>query len=95
MLQSNRLVADAARSFADNRVNGIEANEARIPRTDGATADAGDGTGAAHRLRQGGRDCHDGAPKRDNAPGRVVRLGHLGTGEFESPMRPERMARPG
>ena len=47
MLQSIRLLADAARSFTDNCVVGIEADETRIARADGALADAGDRAGAA------------------------------------------------
>ena len=45
MLQSIRLLADAARSFTDNCVVGIRADEARI-RADGTLADAGDGADA-------------------------------------------------
>jgi fumarate hydratase, class II len=95
MLQSIRTVADAARSFADNCVNGIEANEARIrelmerslmlvtalaPRI--GYDKAAEIAKTAHR---------NGTTLREEA----VRLGHLDAGEFDSLVRPERMTRPG
>jgi fumarate hydratase, class II len=95
MLQPIRLVADAARSFADNCVNGIEANEARIrelmerslmlvtalaPRI--GYDKAAEIAKTAHR---------NGTTLREEA----VRLGHLDAGEFDSLVRPERMTRPG
>ena len=53
-LQSIRLLGDAARSFTDNMVAGIEANEERIERADAVLADARDRAESAHRVRQGG-----------------------------------------
>ncbi len=93
MLQSIRLVADAARSFADNCISGIEPNEARIremmerslmlvtalaPRI--GYDKAAEIAKAAHR---------NGTTLREEA----VRLGHLDTGEFDRLVRPERMTR--
>jgi fumarate hydratase class II len=95
MLQSVRLVADAARSFTDNCISGIEANEARIrelterslmlvtalaPRI--GYDKAAEIAKAAHR---------NGTTLREEA----VRLGHLDAGEFDRLVRPERMTRPG
>ena len=51
MLQSIRLIADAARSFTDHCVTGIRANEKRITGDDGAFADAGHRARAENRLR--------------------------------------------
>ena len=67
MLQSVRLLADACASFADNCVAGIEANEARIKRADGALADAGDGARAEDRLRQRRQGRQDRAQERHDA----------------------------
>ena len=64
MLQSIRLLADAARSFADNCVVGIRADKARIQRTDGAVADAGHGARADDRLRARGGDRQGGTCQR-------------------------------
>ena len=50
VLQSIRLLADAAVSFTDNCVAGIEPNRAPHRRADEALADAGDGAGAEDRL---------------------------------------------
>ena len=54
MLQSIRLLADAAASFTDNCVTGIKANEPRIAELMAALADAGHRAVAQDRLRQGG-----------------------------------------
>jgi fumarate hydratase class II len=95
MLQSIRLLADAARSFADHCVAGIRADEARIkelmqrslmlvtaltPRIGYDKAAAI--AKAAHK---------NGTTLREEA----VRLRHLSEAEFDRLMRPERMTRPG
>ncbi len=66
-LQSVRLLADGMRSFDEHCARGIEANRERIARADGAFADAGDGAGAAHRLRPRGADRQAGASRRQHA----------------------------
>jgi fumarate hydratase class II len=95
MLQSIRLLADAARSFADNCIAGIRADEARIhdlmqrslmlvtaltPRIGYDKAAAI--AKAAHK---------NGTTLREEA----VRLGHLSEAEFDRLVRPARMTRPG
>ncbi len=50
VLQSVKLMADAARSFADHCVTGIIANEEQHSELDGALAHAGDGAGTEDRL---------------------------------------------
>ena len=67
MLQSIRLLADAARSFTDNCVAGIQRQQGAHRRTDGALADAGDRAGAEDRLRQGRQDRQDRARQRHDA----------------------------
>ena len=61
MLQSIRLLGDAAASFTDNCVVGIKANEPRIRELMAALADAGDRAVAQDRLRQGGAGGQGGA----------------------------------
>jgi fumarate hydratase class II len=95
MLQSIRLMADAARSFADNCVAGIRADEARIgelmrrslmlvtalvPKIGYDKAAAI--AKSAHRR---------GTTLREEA----VRLGFLTAAEFDRLVRPDRMTRPG
>jgi fumarate hydratase class II len=95
MLQSIRLLADAARSFADNCVTGIRADEARIrdlmqrslmlvtaltPRI--GYDKAATIAKAAHR---------NGTTLRDEA----IRLGYLSGAEFDKLVRPEHMTRAG
>ncbi len=95
MLQSIRLLADAARSFTDNCVVGIRANEARIRELTERSLmlvtaltpvigydKAAAIAKAAHR---------NGTTLRDEA----IRLGHLSGKEFDRLVRPEQMVRPG
>jgi len=95
MLQSIRLLADAARSFADNCVAGIRADEARIRElmqrslmlVTALTPRIGYDKAAtiaktAHR---------NGTTLREEA----VKLGYLTGAEFDRLVRPERMTRPG
>ena len=67
MLQSIRLLADAARSFTDNCVVGIRAERGAHPRADRALADAGHRARAEDRLRQGREDREGGARQRHDA----------------------------
>ena len=95
MLQSIRLIADAVRSFTDNCVVGIRANEARIRELTERSLmlvtaltpvigydKAAAIAKAAHR---------NGTTLRDEA----IRLGHLSGKEFDRLVRPEQMVRPG
>jgi fumarate hydratase class II len=95
MLQSIRLLADAARSFTDNCVVGIRADEARIGElmqrslmlVTALTPTIGYDKAAAIA-----KAAHkNGTTLREEA----VRLGHLSEAEFDRLMRPERMTRPG
>jgi fumarate hydratase class II len=95
MLQSIRLLADAARSFTDNCVVGIRADEARIHGlmerslmlVTALTPTIGYDKAAAIA-----KAAHkNGTTLREEA----VRLGHLSEAEFDRLMRPERMTRPG
>jgi fumarate hydratase class II len=95
MLQSIRLVADAARSFADNCIAGIRANEPRIRElmerslmlVTALTPVIGYDKAAAIA-----KAAHtNGTTLRDEA----IRLGHLTGAEFDRLVRPERMVRPG
>jgi hypothetical protein len=81
-LQSIRLLADAARSFTDNCVVGIEADEDNI-KSDGALADAGHRAGAEDRLRQGRQDRQDRAQERHDAARGGGRLGYVTGAEFD------------
>ena len=76
MLQSIRLLADAAVSFADNCVAGIRADEARIGELDEKFADAGDGARAQDRIRprrrdRQGRPCQRNDAARGGNPSRL------------------------
>jgi fumarate hydratase class II len=89
MLQSIRLLADAAASFADNCISGIRANEARIGEmrknslmvTALAPKIGYDRAGAIARAAHA-----NGTTLREEA----LRLGHVSTSEFDRLVRPER-----
>jgi fumarate hydratase class II len=94
MLQSIRLVADAARSFTDNCVAGIRANEARIRElmdrslmlvTALAPVIGYDKAAAIAKAAHA-----NGTTLREEA----IRLGHLDGAEFDRLVRAERMIRP-
>jgi fumarate hydratase class II len=95
MLQSVRLLADAARSFADHCIAGIRADEARIRElmqrslmlvTALAPTIGYDKAAAIAKAAH-----KNGTTLREEA----VRLGHLSEAEFDRLVRPERMTRPG
>jgi fumarate hydratase class II len=95
MLQSIRLLADAARSFADNCVAGIRANESRI--TELTQRSLMLVTAVAPRI---GYDRAAEIAKAAHANGttlreEAVRLGYLSQAEFDRLVRAERMTRPG
>ena len=95
MLQSIRLLADAARSFTDNCVVGIKADEKRIRELMErslmlVTALAPKiGYDKAAKIAKTAHD--NGTTLREEA----VRLGYLTGAEFDRLVRPERMTRPG
>ena len=95
MLQSIRLLADAARSFTDNCVTGIRADEARIRElmerslmlVTALTPKIG-----YEKAAKIAKTAHaNGTTLREEA----VRLGLLSGAEFDQLVRPERMTRPG
>jgi len=95
MLQSIRLLADAARSFTDNCVSGIEANEKRIRELMERSLMLV--TALAPKI---GYDKSAKVAKAAHANGttlreEAVRLGYLTGEEFDRLMQPERMTRPG
>ena len=95
MLQSIRLLADAARSFTDNCVSGIEANEKRIRELMERSLMLV--TALAPKI---GYDKSAKIAKTAHANGttlreEAVRLGYLTGEEFDRLMQPERMTRPG
>jgi fumarate hydratase class II len=95
MLQSIRLIADAARSFTDNCVVGIEANEKRIRELMERSLMLV--TALAPKIgydksAEIAKTAHmNGTTLREEA----VRLGYLTGTEFDRLMKPERMTRPG
>ena len=95
MLQSIRLLADAARSFTDNCVVDIRANEERIEElmqrslmlVTALTPKIG-----YDKAAQIAKAAHvNGTTLREEA----IRLGHVSGAEFDRLMRPEKMIRPG
>jgi fumarate hydratase class II len=95
MLQSIRLLADAARSFTDRCVEGIRADEKRIRELMERSLMLV--TALAPRIgydkaAQVAKAAHaNGTTLREEA----VRLGFVTGGEFDRLVRPERMTRPG
>ncbi|MGH6770222.1 MAG: class II fumarate hydratase [Xanthobacteraceae bacterium] len=94
MLQSTRLLADTARSFADNCVAGIRANESRIRElmerslmlVTALTPKIG-----YERAAEIAKAAHaNGTTLRDEA----IRLGYVSAAEFDRLVRPEKMTRP-
>ena len=67
MLQSIRLLADAARSFADNCVAGIRADEKRIRELMERSLMLVTALAPQDRIRAGGADRQGGAPARHHA----------------------------
>jgi fumarate hydratase class II len=95
MLQSILLLADAARSFTDNCVLGIKANEARIrelmERSLMLVTALAPKIGYENAAKIAKTAHANGTTLREEA----VRLGFVTDAEFESLVRPERMTRPG
>jgi fumarate hydratase class II len=95
LLQSIRLMADAALSFADHCVVGISANKARIAELMQRSlmlVTALTPTIGYDKAAQIAKAAHaNGTTLREEA----VRLGFLSAEEFDRLVRPERMTRPG
>jgi fumarate hydratase class II len=95
MLQSIRLLADAAVSFADNCISGIRANEARIAELLKNSLMLV--TALAPKI---GYDRAAAIAKAAHAKGttlreEAIRLGDVSAEEFDRLVRPEKMIRPG
>jgi fumarate hydratase class II len=95
MLQSIRLIADAARSFTDNCVAGIQANEARIRELTERSLMLV--TALAPKI---GYDNAAQIAKAAHKNGTTLREEAVGGGfvtaqEFDRLVRPEKMVRPG
>jgi len=95
MLQSVRLLADGARSFTDNCVVGIRANEARIRELMGRSlmlvTALSPKIGYDNAAKIAKTAHANGTTLREEA----VRLGFVSDEEFDRLVRPERMTRPG
>src|SRR5256885_843750 len=95
MLQSIRLLADAARSFTDHCVTGIRANEAHIrelmERSLMLVTALTPKIGYENAAKIAKTAHANGTTLREEA----VRLGFLSGAEFDRLVRPERMTRPG
>ncbi len=95
MLQSIRLLADAARSFTDNCVVGIKADEKRIremmERSLMLVTALAPKIGYDKAAKIAKTAHANGTTLREEA----VRLGYLTGAEFDRLVRPERMTRPG
>jgi fumarate hydratase class II len=95
MLQSIRLLADVARSFTDNCVVGIEANEARIRELTERSlmlVTALAPTIGYDKAAQVAKTAHaNGTTLREEA----IRLGYVSAADFDRLVRPEKMIRPG
>ena len=93
MLQSIRLLADAARSFTDNCVRGIRANETRIRELTERSlmlVTALAPTIGYDKAAQIAKAAHaNGTTLKEEA----IRLGYVSAAEFDRIMRPERMTR--
>jgi fumarate hydratase class II len=95
MLQSIRLVADAARSFTDHCVTGIRANEARISelmqRSLMLVTALAPKIGYDNAAKVAKTAHENGTTLREEA----IRLGFVSGEEFDRLVRPEKMIRPG
>ncbi len=95
MLQSIRLMADAARSFADNCVLGIKANERRIrellERSLMLVTALAPAIGYDRAAEIAKRANANGTTLREEA----LRLGYVTAEEFDRLVQPEKMVRPG
>jgi len=95
MMQSIRLLADAARSFTENCVTGIKANQARIKELMERSlmlVTALSPHIGYDKAAQVAKAAHlNGTTLREEA----VRLGYVSAAEFDRWVRPEKMVRPG
>ena len=95
VLQSIRLLADAAASFTDNCVAGIEPNREHIAELMERSLMLVTALAPQHRLRQGGRDRQDAhTPTAPRCSEEAVKLGYVTAEEFDALVRPEDMVAP-
>src|SRR5205807_10201698 len=94
MLQSVRLLADAARSFADNCVAGIRANEPRIRELTERSLMLVPALAPKIGYDNAAKIAKAAHAKGTTLREEAVRLGYLTGAEFDRLVRPERMTRP-
>jgi len=94
MLQSIRLLADAARSFTDNCIVGLRANEPRIreltERSLMLVTALAPSIGYDNAAQIAKRAHHNGTTLREEA----VKGGFVSGDQFDKLVRPEKMTRP-
>src|SRR2546423_257395 len=95
MLQSIRLIADAARSFTDNCVAGIRANEARIRELTERSLMLVTALAPKIGYDKAAKIAKTAHANRTTLREEAIRLGYLTGAEFDRLVRPERMTRPG
>ena len=94
MLQSIRLLADAARSFADNCVAGIRADEARIRELMERSLMLVTALAPKIGYEQGGAIAKAAHQRGTTLREEAIRLGYVTAEEFDRLVRPEKMTRP-
>jgi fumarate hydratase class II len=95
MLQSIRLLADAARSFTDNCVIGIKADETRIRELMERSLMLVTALAPKIGYEKAAKIAKTAHAKGTTLRAEAVRLGYLTGAEFDRLVRPERMTRPG
>ena len=95
MLQSIRLLADAARSFTDNCVVGIRANEPRIRELMERSLMLVTALAPKIGYDKAAKIAKTAQPTARRLREEAVRLGYVTGAEFDRLVRPERMTRPG
>ena len=94
VLESVELLADACRSFDQHCARGIEPNLDRIRAARRGVADARHRAQSAHRLREGGGDRAEGAPRAPSLRDAAIGSGFVTAEQFADWVKPEKMARP-
>jgi fumarate hydratase class II len=95
MLQSIRLLADAARSFTDNCVIGIKADETRIRELMERSLMLVTALAPKIGYEKAAKIAKSAHASGTTLRAEAVRLGYLTGAEFDRLVRPERMTRPG
>ena len=95
LLHGIELLTDGCRSFREHCVEGLEADTRADRRARRQLADARDRPRAADRLRQGGRDRQEGAPRGDARCARPPSPSATSrAAEFDAAIDPAAMTRP-